>query len=625
MDSYLFLCTLGPVQDFIAAARRSRDLWAGSKLLSELSRTAAQALLGLHAELIFPALDPGSPQFSDETYDVVNRILAKVQGENPNDIGLLVHEAVRAKLRELVEPIFTQKIKWPADQQDLYQKDAFAQVDALIEFFWAAVPFRDGDDYQGARDKLEAALAARKNTRNFAQPSWARSVPKSSIDGLRESLIPEEAFPSRKDDDPKKREKIAHLFAAYRAGKAERLSGVDLLKRYYNPRGPESHNHADIPSTAHFAALPFLERHKETYTTGLHEYLRELKRCYAAQAFVNRFDSQKLDPRFASNKLLDNYDASILFESRLREDLDGNPLDGARKALQCYLKEAFRAQAPGPYYAILHADGDHMGKAIEDLAKYGIKRHRDFSKQLDAFAGEVRGIVEETHQGALIYSGGDDVLAFLPLHTVLRCAKELADLFRDKLGGFQLEKAPTLSVGIAICHYLEPLSDALNLVRGAERAAKAAGRNALAITLSKRGGGDRTICGSWVSPFYQRLQEMITSYQHDDVPDSAAYDLHDLWERMGAVLPAAALCAEAIRIIKRKRGQHGQDGGTNDDLLNLVKSVLSTPEQAQETLSDAQQSATTNDSEASGKRLTLGQLADELIIAREFAKVLPAL
>jgi CRISPR-associated protein Cmr2 len=39
--SYLFLVNIGPVQDFIASARRSRDLWYGSWLLSELAKAAA--------------------------------------------------------------------------------------------------------------------------------------------------------------------------------------------------------------------------------------------------------------------------------------------------------------------------------------------------------------------------------------------------------------------------------------------------------------------------------------------------------------------------------------------------------------------------------------------------------
>ncbi|MGB2771816.1 MAG: type III-B CRISPR-associated protein Cas10/Cmr2, partial [Anaerolineae bacterium] len=41
---YLFQCAIGPVQDFIATARKSRDLWYGSWMLSELAKAAAKAI-----------------------------------------------------------------------------------------------------------------------------------------------------------------------------------------------------------------------------------------------------------------------------------------------------------------------------------------------------------------------------------------------------------------------------------------------------------------------------------------------------------------------------------------------------------------------------------------------------
>ena len=62
MTAHLLLVTLGPVQDFIAQARRTRDLWYGSHMLSELGRAAARALVGGDAQLIFPALAKKRPR-----------------------------------------------------------------------------------------------------------------------------------------------------------------------------------------------------------------------------------------------------------------------------------------------------------------------------------------------------------------------------------------------------------------------------------------------------------------------------------------------------------------------------------------------------------------------------------
>ena len=60
MNEYVLIVSIGPVQGFIAAARRSRDLWSGSWLLSEMAKACAKSLYEQKAELIFPA--PTNPQ-----------------------------------------------------------------------------------------------------------------------------------------------------------------------------------------------------------------------------------------------------------------------------------------------------------------------------------------------------------------------------------------------------------------------------------------------------------------------------------------------------------------------------------------------------------------------------------
>src|SRR5205814_1126893 len=99
--------------------------------------------------------------------------------------------------------------------------------------------------------------AARKNTRNFAPVTWGDNQPKSSIDGQLESVIPEYEYPSRRVSETEKFTKIHQLYKKYGAGPAERLSGVDLLKRH----GTTILGSA-FPSTSHIATLSFLQRLK---------------------------------------------------------------------------------------------------------------------------------------------------------------------------------------------------------------------------------------------------------------------------------------------------------------------------------------------------------------------------
>src|SRR5690606_41601902 len=54
-----FHFTFGPVQEFVAQARRTRDLWAGSWLLSYLAENAIVAAERARARIILPAREEG--------------------------------------------------------------------------------------------------------------------------------------------------------------------------------------------------------------------------------------------------------------------------------------------------------------------------------------------------------------------------------------------------------------------------------------------------------------------------------------------------------------------------------------------------------------------------------------
>ncbi|PJF23677.1 MAG: type III-B CRISPR-associated protein Cas10/Cmr2, partial [Phototrophicales bacterium] len=52
--SHLFLFQIGPVQTFIAASRRTQDLYVGSRLLSEIALAGVKAAEQAGGSLVFP-------------------------------------------------------------------------------------------------------------------------------------------------------------------------------------------------------------------------------------------------------------------------------------------------------------------------------------------------------------------------------------------------------------------------------------------------------------------------------------------------------------------------------------------------------------------------------------------
>ncbi|MGH9173097.1 MAG: type III-B CRISPR-associated protein Cas10/Cmr2, partial [Vicinamibacterales bacterium] len=225
-----------------------------------------------------------------------------------------------------------------------------------------------------------------------------------------------------------------------------------------------------------------------------------------------------------------------------------------------------------PYFATLVADGDRMGKHLSTLQS--LEAHRDFSRRLARFAGQARAIVID-ERGVPVYSGGDDVLAFLPVDTAIRCADRLRGSFTEIVGS-----GLTLSAGISIGHYHDPLHLLLEWGRQAERAAKRS-RNALAVVWHTRSGGEeaRIVVMSWEADPAARWSDWVEWFARDLVPDGLAYELRSLARELAGLNRDAAeslLPIEARRIIGRKQAERGRrklDSVTIEAIIHECSSV----------------------------------------------------
>ncbi len=556
MSKNIMIVAIGPVQEFIATARRSRDLWYGSWMLSELSKSAAKKIRELSppGELIFPfPSDPLSLE-PESQFTVPNKIVAVIEGD-PDPVGEAVRETVIVRrssrsggsgrgrnVGEAVrETVIVRLAELWSDARSHVKgviDDVLAkkQIDDLLEFYWVSVPFDEsnGGNYAKARDTAEMLLTARKVTRNFKQAE-GRSVPKSSLDGARESVIRPEVYPERNDPESVKKEKIENLYKNYHARRGEQLSGVDLLKRLGRlDKTP------GFKSTSDMAAIAFISRIKDG----------------KGQEFLDAIAALAPKERDWS----DGADEGLVFERRFEDAFPSQKVeDGIRKEFYRLLKEYAGGQEPDPYYALLAADGDNMGRVID--AQTDLKTHQRLSRVLSEFASTVPELVEKS-DGVLIYSGGDDVLAYLPLHTVLSFARQIEFAFKEKLQSFKAENgtSPTLSIGIVVTHHLEPLSDALELARKAEKEAKSVpGKNGLAIIVSKRSGADRTIKDRFAA-LIERLETLVRFSGTDAISAGVAYELQNLDRDLSGTIPPDGLAREALRIIRRKR----ESGGAKD-------------------------------------------------------------
>jgi len=597
--AHLLIVTLGPIQDFIAAARRTRDLWFGSWLLSELSKATAQSIArecGFES-LVFPGVSEPRELGKESTTSVANKIVVRVpDGKDPAAVAQRGKAGMQARLEELRDQAF--RSIDPINPLHFDKPTAKAQVDDLIEFSWVSAPARD-EKYADARRRAESLLSARKNTRLWNPVTWGSGAPKSSIDGERESVLHEVLFDQAKNGEIS----AETMRTRYGVGSTERLCAIGLLKRHGIRKGTR-HGHRFL-STGHLAAWPLYHRTKGADDPALAASWSHYLETLARGGVVLKEQEIVQGPGW-NHPVFGMYDGSLFFENRLAELFEEAADTGRReedlRAARAALAEVLRqldTGTPLAYYAILMADGDHMGKAIERQDSF--PAHQALSRALDRFAQSVRTCVETDHAGELVYAGGDDVLAFVPLHRAVACAQALAKKFREALAGFAVNDqgdTPTLSAGIGISHFMDPLRGALHLAREAEKKAKEK-RNSLAVIVDKRSGPPVKISGIW-GTLDARLQDYVTLHRADMVPDGAAYELREL----GRLLDGAdsgdeenltkLVRKEAERILRRKQPKHGEQEKIDTHVLERMLKDLDTS--------------------------SIPQVADRLIVARLLAQ-----
>lgn len=257
-----------------------------------------------------------------------------------------------------------------------------------------------------------------------------------------------------------------------------------------------------------------------------------------------------------------NFDGSVLLPSRWSSVFEEQGLQVDAKAWgRRYVEPLFRKlDEPYPYVACLVADGDRIGPTIDALGL--ADAHRAFSNALAGFAGKARRIVEQVHRGALIYAGGDDVLAFVSLPEALACADALRRAFENAMAtacaSLPDDTRPTLSVGLGIGRVMESMGDLLTLGRQAEREAKH-DRNALAVIVDKRSGGAHTWRATWRTEPVQALKD-AASLLGDRLPSSKVYEIARILRRLPQPDDASGdswarvLALEVRRVLSRIEG-----------------------------------------------------------------------
>ncbi len=558
LQKYLLSIALGPVQDFVQAARRTRDLWFGSYLLSDVSKCVAASLVEDGATLIFPHKESLSGSQA-----VANKILAVFEGESVVRVLDRAHHAATTWLRETAQTAVQALQRELSSRRDVFDEALFfRQVDDFLEFYAAWVPMTD--TYDRDRRRVEGILAARKMLRNF-DPNEGARVPKSSLDGVRESVL-------RISTNDALIERALRRMGI-RPGEA--LDAMGLIKRLSGQR--------PYPSVVRVAVDSWIQAgmSDERFRVQLGRVSETLERVLieapeldVVSSARGRDGSEVYVPDHYENF---PYDGKALLEGffeqeefrQLQEQYPG--LADELKRVVTRLRE-IRGCSPQPYLAVLMADGDRMGVQIDRMTTPD--DHSNFSYRVSEFARRAQDVIVQ-HRGVPVYAGGDDVFAFLPIETCLRAADALRKLFEEKVASAVASDKPSLSVGIAIGYCREDLGYLRQLAQQAEHEAKEPDRNGLCVLVQTRSGGDpiRVRC-RWDEDPVPRMERLAAWHQRSEIAHTTGYVLEQIGRLYGGAADEDIVAGELRRALSRRTvaGERRFADDVMDDITSLFRS-----------------------------------------------------
>ena len=534
MTTQYFHFTLGPVQDFVAQARRTRDFWAGSFLLSWLAGVAMQATKAQGGKIIFPK---GGDDFLrcltgvETTHfprqgSIPNRFKAEIDTDHFNPAQVI--DSVNKAWETLAELIYQNDIanvhyKKLETTHIIWQR----QVKSFWDMNWIIT----------SKKEDSSALDQRKNWRSYCPPDEG-GVKCMMMAGWQE--LSGVTTPNRSESNQFWGEVLKNGKIAIKTdlNENEALCAMAFIKRrfvhYFYQLNEEMAGDwklkgwrlaRDVPSVSYLAGVHWLEsvilkanqgnKAVESLLDDFEDEVDKLSRNRGEWdtkiACIERLIIDKTSKHWAS------HDGDVFFIPALENKNNYDNTNQAQKvitALKTLNKEA-EVETASPFYAVLMMDGDSLGSQMSDIQKQD-----KISNGLEKFTQKVPDIVKKNN-GFLIYAGGDDVLALLPLEDALVCAHQLHDFYARC---FDSTIKTSLSAAIEYAHIRMPLAsvlkDAHHLLD--EIAKEQTGRDALAIRVWKAGGQSLEWAQPWgvlVENQQLILEQLVVQFREKNKAD----------------------------------------------------------------------------------------------------------
>lgn len=532
---YLFLFTIGPVKGFIENSRKAMDLYAGSRILSELMLQAAKKLAGEKNVQILVPLIPESP--AKDAVNIPNRIVADFDGYSQDEM-----RKTAEALAQFVKNRFSDLCRDMLEEAKIEQEGtelAKKQWRDFLEIYWMYEEYGP-PNYPQVYEKLHTEIEQVKEVRLFSQndepwgrkcmlfPAYNAIFAKKSKHGDK-IRYPDHINPKCVYDITK------NAYLRYAVKPNEALSSLALVKRIYGKTVTEIYSTRSMLLKSKVTEQMFLE------------------------AGICSSDGEQLD--MTANAVYDLEHGN----DRNEDEYGPREFEKAKKLLDIIKKSSVKLCS---YYAIIKFDGDSMGDAFRELKTAA--EQQELSKQISRFANEVPDVIKQ-YGGLPVFAGGEDFLGFLPLSSLFDCVKVLHKSFLERI-------RRTFSMGISIAHLMQPLKAVMEYADRMEASAKRTpDKNAFAVSIIKRSGNHilmpaYKLTAERAAPQWNDVGELVQILNQAQCSRSMLYTISDLFQCFtGEHVKPEDQLAEALL---RNSVEHSAASGDQANKEELVKRIM---------------------------------------------------
>lgn len=487
----MFLFSIGPVKALIENSRKAMDLYAGSRLLSEVTWESVKWLDEKpDVKILVPDISGLCEEFPA---NIPNRLVAEFEGYTR--CGM---EKTAEELTSFTKQCFSRKCLDMLNMAGIGKKGtewAEKQWRDFLEVYWVFEDY-EPSDYPQVYQKLRAEIRNVKGIRIFSQTEepWGRKCmlfPQyNAIFAKRYERNGKRVFPYHINPDY-----VCDItdneFLKYAVKGSEALSSIALVKRIYGKTETDIYSLRYMLLKSRVTQKMFIEAGIDARESGQGDMI--------------------------ANAVYDLKNGNLLKADEYSPDV----IQQAKNLHGLITKQHVELE---DYYAIVKFDGDSMGDAFNALKSSA--EQMELSKKISSFANQVPGIILR-YGGLPVFAGGEDFLGFLPLDGLFNCISELHELFKDTV-------QHSFSAGISIAHLMQPLKEVMAYADSMEVSAKKMpDKNAFAISIIKRSGDivkmpPFKLTGEQTVPQWKHIGELVDNLKNSQCSKSVLYNITNL-------------------------------------------------------------------------------------------------